>query len=555
MRLIILLCLAALAMPASADESASRDRGPVDETTQVPFVSGNGQANFRRYLQARAPKSFVLSASGIVSWRAEATAAAARQNAIESCARASPLPCLPFAEDDRLVWAGPLTIDAQLSAASAQAAATRLTASSFAQESLDRGVAAVGDAAAAPIIGATPTSLPGGRVITTTALRDALRRADRPEVIEVSSLTGPRIATIPGALWLDKAGLGRWQVSDESSVHAKLFRDAMARLAPDKARPLVFTCYSATCWQAYRAALRALAIGYTDVAWYRGGVQSWIVAGLPVAQSRLAAAIYDADQELDIVLRQEAELAALAKPDRRLPRLDVRRWHAFLIAAHDREPVFHQGINRIASLLARAGVRPEDTGWLSSAANDESRLPTRDNLETLFAPRRMGRNDGCFVYLTSHGDQNGIEIIAGRDKYALAPAELGRLLDRACGQAPTIVVVSACYSGVYLDRAMLGPHRILLTAARRDRASFGCSADFEFTFYDACFIENFEGAGGWAELARRLSICVRNREAETRLEPRSLPTATIGATARNVTMIAPPPARRSSTPRQRPSAM
>ena len=564
MRLRILLHLTAVIAPllsaCAADTPAinkpapeavaTADRGPVDETTQVPFVSGNGQANFRRYLQARAPKSFVVSASGIVSWRAGASVAEARQGAIDSCTRASPLPCLPFAEDDRLVWAGPLTIDAQQSASATQAAAARLSGSAFAQESIDRSIAAITDAAAAPIVGATPTSLPGGKVITTVALRDALRRADPPTVIEVSSLTGPKIATIPGALWLDKAGLGRWQVADESSVHARLFRQAMTRLVPDTSRALVFACYSATCWQSYRAALRALAIGYTNVAWYRGGMQSWIVAGLPVAQSPLAAAVYDTEQELDIVLRQETELAALATPDRRLPRLDVRRWHAFLVAAHDREPVFHQGINRIASLLARMGVRREDTSWLSSATSDETRVPTRDNLGNLFAPRRIARNEGCFVYLTSHGDQNGIEVIAGRDKYSLAPAELGLLLDRSCGQAPTIVVVSACYSGVYVDPAVLGPNRILLTAARRDRASFGCSPDFEFTFYDACFIENFEGADSWADLARRLSTCVRTREAESRFEPRSLPTATIGATARNLTMMVPP--RRAPTPRTRP---
>ena len=100
---------------------------------------------------------------------------------------------------------------------------------------------------------------------------------------------------------------------------------------------------------------------------------------------------------------------------------------------------------------------------------------------------------------------------------------------------------------------MLGPNRILLTAARRDRASFGCSPDFEFTFYDACFIENFEGADSWADLARRLSTCVRTREAESRFEPRSLPTATIGAAARNITTIAPP--RRAPTPRTRPPTL
>ena len=59
----------------------------------------------------------------------------------------------------------------------------------------------------------------------------------------------------------------------------------------------------------------------------------------------------------------------------------------------------------------------------------------------------------------------------------LRPPELARALDAGCGQVPTVAVVSACYSGVFAAPPMTAPNRIVLTAARADRPSFGCAAD------------------------------------------------------------------------------
>lgn len=39
--------------------------------------------------------------------------------------------------------------------------------------------------------------------------------------------------------------------------------------------PLVFHCQSTQCWMSYNAALRAIHMGYTQVYWYRGGVEAW----------------------------------------------------------------------------------------------------------------------------------------------------------------------------------------------------------------------------------------------------------------------------------------
>ena len=53
-----------------------------------------------------------------------------------------------------------------------------------------------------------------------------------------------------------------------------------------------------------------------------------------------------------------------------------------------------------------------------------------------------------------------------------------------CQARPTVVVISACYSGIFVD-GLAAPNRMIMTAARRDRSSFGCSEDATYPYFDA----------------------------------------------------------------------
>jgi hypothetical protein len=55
---------------------------------------------------------------------------------------------------------------------------------------------------------------------------------------------------------------------------------------------------------------------------------------------------------------------------------------------------------------------------------------------------------------------------------------------------PTIVVISACYSGSFI-RDLRGPRRIILTAARADRSSFGCGAGNRHTLFGEAELKAF----------------------------------------------------------------
>jgi len=56
------------------------------------------------------------------------------------------------------------------------------------------------------------------------------------------------------------------------------------------------------------------------------------------------------------------------------------------------------------------------------------------------------------------------------------------------------------------------PNRIILTAAREDRTSFGCSPEATYTYWDGCLIDNFQTVDTWVALYDNVKSCIENKE-------------------------------------------
>jgi hypothetical protein len=138
---------------------------------------------------------------------------------------------------------------------------------------------------------------------------------------------------------------------------------------------------------------------------------------------------------------------------------------------------------------------------------------------------------GCLIYLTSHGNRAGFYLAGSPD--LLTPADLDRALDAGCGDAPTVMIVSACYSGQFAAPPMTRANRIILTAARADRTSFGCGAGFTFTYFDECVLGALPNAGDWHAVYERARSCVALREAQSGVAA-SEPQAFFGADVSNL---------------------
>lgn len=132
---------------------------------------------------------------------------------------------------------------------------------------------------------------------------------------------------------------------------------------------------------------------------------------------------------------------------------------------------------------------------------------------------------GCLLYFTSHGGPQG--MVFGPDRM-VTPTSMVAFVRGLCQDRPTVVVISACYSGIFVD-SLAAPNRMIMTAARRDRSSFGCSEDATYPYFDACVIQSLPNAGDFIALANATRSCVKNREEAEGLSPASEPQVSIGA--------------------------
>ncbi|MET0419354.1 MAG: C13 family peptidase [Actinoplanes sp.] len=134
---------------------------------------------------------------------------------------------------------------------------------------------------------------------------------------------------------------------------------------------------------------------------------------------------------------------------------------------------------------------------------------------------------GCLLYLTSHGEPRGITFGEGR----LSPALLAAMIEGACPGRPVIAVISACFSGVFVPQ-LATPNRMVLTAARRDRTSFGCGQANRYPYFDECFLGEIGRAANFTALADQVRQCVAARETKEGAKPPSEPQLFVGAALR-----------------------
>jgi hypothetical protein len=132
--------------------------------------------------------------------------------------------------------------------------------------------------------------------------------------------------------------------------------------------------------------------------------------------------------------------------------------------------------------------------------------------------------------MTSHGTRQGFAL---RNQPVLTPERLNSVLELGCGEQPTVVLVSSCYSGIFTEGVMRKPNRVILSAAREDRTSFGCSVENDFTYWDGCLIDNVPKTDNWESLYGLVQRCVQDKESRGRFAP-SLPQAFFGDKVANL---------------------
>jgi PQQ-dependent catabolism-associated CXXCW motif protein len=135
----------------------------------------------------------------------------------------------------------------------------------------------------------TPEHATGATVIGTEQLQALLGQPHKPLLIDVYRrqwLQGRFIedephANLPGSHWLANTGDGELtaQWLDYFTGHLRQLSDGHLD------RPVVFYCRS-DCWASWNAVKRAATLGYSEIYWYRDGLDAWLAAGLPVSPAQ-----------------------------------------------------------------------------------------------------------------------------------------------------------------------------------------------------------------------------------------------------------------------------
>jgi hypothetical protein len=212
-------------------------------------------------------------------------------------------------------------------------------------------------------------------------------------------------------------------------------------------------------------------------------------------------------------------------------------WAAVVVAgdwhAHDGSPseIFDNSRRDVSADLVALGfsrdniqqfsVRPErytaDSPGSSTAGNIANALWDLSN-------RTSG---GCLLYFSSHGSPDG--VVLGNS--TLSPESLKTMIGNTCADRPTVVIISACFSGVFV-KPLEAPNRMVLTAARPDRTSFGCGATNRYPYFDQCVLSSWPGAHDFPDLGRAIQNCVAEREKKEKMAPPSDPQLVVGELAR-----------------------
>ena len=220
-----------------------------------------------------------------------------------------------------------------------------------------------------------------------------------------------------------------------------------------------------------------------------------------------------------------------------MPASGQAAWHAIMISGDDSIDNFDNSRVVLGGLLADKGLSLHNQHHLNSQFPDP--LQQRDDQASLLGLSRSfsqlnidPKQDACLFYVSSHGKPGqGVYLKRAIDG-EFTPSQLNTALNWSCGSAPTVVLVSACYSGQFVP-ALHADNRIILTAAAADRPSFGCSEDQEYTFWDGCIISQFEHSTTWENLYQNVRQCIRNKETALGY-PASKPQAYFGKNMRNL---------------------
>lgn len=155
---------------------------------------------------------------------------------------------------------------------------------------------------------------------------------------------------------------------------------------------------------------------------------------------------------------------------------------------------------------------------------------TRENIEQVI--NELGSlarpQDKIVLLFTTHGNKEILAVNAGNQDYrAVSAADLEYWLRKLNGK-PVVLALSACYSGSFIP-SLKNINRIILTAADKDRNSFGCNYQSSNTFFvEETLGASFDLGKSLVEVFDAARTNIERKEKRMNLSPASNPQIEIG---------------------------
>jgi hypothetical protein len=211
-----------------------------------------------------------------------------------------------------------------------------------------------------------------------------------------------------------------------------------------------------------------------------------LVFWLFAAASPLAHAQVDPQAQRDLIDAQIARFAGDAPAPGRV----------FFVgfAGYGEERVFAEEIKLASRIVGEKYGSAQRSVLLLNDRRDRTSWPLASASSLRYSLKALARvmnpeEDVLFLALSSHGSRDAtIEVSnEGMTPQTLSAQTLADMLAES-GIRWKVIVISACFSGTFI-RPLADDHTIVITAAARNRASFGCSDSRHLTYFGEAFFK------------------------------------------------------------------
>lgn len=204
--------------------------------------------------------------------------------------------------------------------------------------------------------------------------------------------------------------------------------------------------------------------------------------------------------------------------------------HIYLGSAqHSQSLVFQRDILAMESRLKTLNTNTVSILLSNQFETQQLQFPfaTRPNLDRVFGSLSAWSHShplALTMLVSTHGAPDILSVNIGNQYYQpLRSAQLKSWLDKLHPRTKVTLLLSACYSGSFVE-SLQGANRMILTAAASDRNSFGCHYHEKNTWFIGQLLgPHFSPHSTWDDVYTATRSGIERQEQSQNLQPPSNP--------------------------------